>query len=127
MVLNGETVIDDRDPRLVFSPEWQDASKRQAYQGTLKQTSKVGAQVTLSFTGQGFSVLYRSGKSYRAVDVYVDDVLVGTLNQQSGSGAYQQRWDYAVPLAPGNHTLKLVYASGGGDDARVSVDAVIIR
>ena len=127
VVLNGETVIDDRDSRLVFSPEWQDASKRQAYQGTLKQTSKVGAQVTLSFTGQGFSVLYRSGKSYRTVDVYVDDVLVGTLNQQSGSGAYQQRWDYAGPLAPGNHTLKLVYASGGGDDARVSVDAVIIR
>ena len=128
VVLNGETIFDDANPNLAFSSDWQDAGRRQAYQGTLKQTSSDGAQVTLTFNGQGFSILYRTGKSFRVLNVYLDDVLVGTINQQAGSTAFQQRWDYHGRMAAGTHTLKLVYVAVPGDvDARVSVDAVIIR
>jgi hypothetical protein len=60
------------------------------------------------------------------MDIYVDNMLVGTIDQRASSSGFQLRWDYPGQLAAGNHTLKLVTASAS-DGANGSIDAVIVR
>ena len=122
----SETIYDDKDKALVYSSGWQDSHKGTAYKGSFKETSKNGASVTLDFTGQSFSVLYKSGRMYRNLDVYVDGVKIGTINENSRTQAFQQRWDYDGQLSPGTHTLKLVFVAQG-NRTRGSLDAIIIE
>jgi len=123
-----ETVYDDTDSSFLYSSGWKDEWKRAAYGGSFKQTTQDGSYVTLNFTGQSFSVLYTSGKEYRTMDVYVDDVLVGSIQERGWRQAFQQRWDYPGQLAPGSHTLKLVFVtSDKRNRTRGSLDAVIVR
>ena len=123
-----ETIYDDRDSRFVYSSGWQDVNRKQAYSRSFKATSQNGAQVTFPFTGQSFSILYSGGNSYRKIDVYVDEVLVGTINQELSSSAFQMRWDYPGRLAIGNHTLKLVFVTTDTSNrTNGSIDAVIVR
>ncbi len=117
---------DDKDPAITYSAGWQNVFKRAAYGGSFKQTGQNGAYATLTFTGQTFSILYKSGTAYRSLNVYVDDVLVGTINQRSATTTFQSRWDYPGQLEPGSHVLKLVFvttkASGG---TYGSLDAIL--
>lgn len=123
-----ETIYDDKDGGFVYSAGWQDVNKRQAYNHSFKSTTQNGAQVTFSFSGQSFSVLYKGGSGFRKLDVYVDDVLVGTIDEKASSSTFQMRWDYPSQLNPGTHALKLVFVTpntSGGTTG--SIDAVIIR
>ena len=54
-----------------------------------------------SFTGQSFSLIYKGGITFSKFDVYVDEVLVGTLDQKLEAATYQVRWDYPGQLAAG--------------------------
>jgi hypothetical protein len=124
----GETTYDNEDSRFVYSSGWQNMNRKQAYSRSFKVTSQNGAHVTFPFTGQSFSILYSAGNSYRKMDVYVDGALVGTIDQESNSSAFQQRWDYPGRLAIGNHTLKLVFVtSDTSNRTNGSIDAVIVR
>lgn len=87
-------------------------------------TDKVGSSVTFTFTGTKFSVIYKTGPVFGKMDVYVDGKLVGTINQNTGSPLFKQKWSYGGTLAMGTHKLKLVFASPSG--GKVSVDAVSI-
>jgi hypothetical protein len=118
-----ETNYDENDGAFVYSANWESFAKRQAYGGTFKQTTKKDSFVTFSFTGQSFSILYKSGPGFGKVDVYVDDVLIGTINQNAATVTFQQRWDCPTQLASGNHSLKLILA----DTSKASLDAVIVR
>lgn len=124
----SETVYDDKDSVFVYSSGWQDVYRKWAYKGSVKETTRDGSSVTLNFTGQSFSILYKSGPEYRTLDVYVDDVLVGNISQRAWNQAFQQRWDYPGQLAPGPHTLKLVFVTPDKRNrTRGSLDAVIVR
>lgn len=62
------------------------------------------------------------------MDVYVDDVLVGTITQKVDTRTYQLRWDYTGQLEPGTHTLKLIFVTTNTtSDTKSSLDAVIVR
>jgi hypothetical protein len=122
----GQT-LDDKNAAFAFSSGWQSVTTSKAYGGSYRETTQNGATITLSFTGQSFSILYKGGITFSKFDVYVDGVLVGTLNQKLGAAAYQQRWDYPGQLTPGNHTLKLVFKVTSSTINRGSVDAVIVR
>jgi hypothetical protein len=61
------------------------------------------------------------------MQVYVDDVLVHTLDQKSLTTTYQKRWDYPGQLSSGNHTLKLIFQPVSATINKGSLDAVIIR
>jgi hypothetical protein len=60
------------------------------------------------------------------MDVYVDDVLVATIDQRQDASKYKIRWDYPGQLAPGAHTLKLVFVTTSSTTSG-SLDAVIVR
>jgi hypothetical protein len=84
--------------------------------------------MTFTFIGQSFSVIYKGGTAFGKLDAYVDNVLVGTIDEKTPASAFQQRWDYPGLLPPGAHTLKLVFQT---TDASIkvfgSIDAVIIH
>ena len=119
--------IDDKNSAFVYSSGWQSVSTSKAYGGSYRETTLDGATATLPFTGQSFSLIYKGGITFSKIDVYVDDVLVGTLDQKLGAAAYQARWDYPGQLALGNHTLKLVFKVTSATVNRGSLDAVIVR
>lgn len=122
----GETIYDDIDPAFIYSAGWSDVSKRRSYGGSYKETNENGASVTFTFSGTSFSVLYTGGSAFRTMDVYVDDILVGSINQRSEDRSFQLRWDYTGQLEPGTHILKLVFVTEK-KKAKVSLDAVIVR
>ena len=121
---SGATVYNDNDSAFVYSSGWGTITDSKAYKGEFKRTKIVGSSVTFSFTGQKFTVVYKSGPLYGRMDVYVDGKLAGTIDQKSSTEQYQQKWSYGGTLAAGTHKLKLVYVSPSS--ARVSVDAVSI-
>jgi hypothetical protein len=124
----SEIVYDNKDRAFVYSAGWRDVSHKQAYQGSYKQTSSKDSNVTFTFTGQSFSILYKGGPAFRKMQVYVDNVLVETINQQAANPSFQLRWNYAGQLATGTHTLKLVFVPPDTTDTtNGSIDAVIVR
>ncbi|MBI2757688.1 MAG: right-handed parallel beta-helix repeat-containing protein [Chloroflexi bacterium] len=121
----SETTYDDTYRFFKFSSFWPLVSNSQAYLGKYKYTGTKATSVTLSFTGQSFSVLYAAGPSYGSMDIYIDNQLAGSLNQQSPDLRFQQRWDYPGKLVYGKHTLKLVFT--GPVNTMGTLDAVIVR
>jgi len=124
----AETVYDDTDNAFVYDKKWVNANHKKAYGGSFKRTGKDGASATLEFTGQSFSVIYRTGSAFRTIEVYVDGQFVGNIDQQTEKNYFQQNWDYPGQLPYGTHTLKLVFKANLSDTkTRGSLDAVIIR
>lgn len=121
-----ETTYDNKDSAFVYSEGWVEDVKDYAIGGSFAQTSTNGASVTFPFTGQSFSIIYKGGPSYRQMDVYIDDVLVGTIDQRLDASKYKVRWDFPGQLALGPHTLKLVFVTTGSG-TNGSVDAVLVR
>jgi parallel beta-helix repeat protein len=125
VVSQTETIYDDKNSAFVYSSGWKDIAKPAAYNGSFKKTTVKKASVKLNFTGESFSILYTSGPSYGKVKVYVDGVLVGTINQKTSAVQYQKRWDYPGQLTPGSHVLKLVISNPA--NIYSSLDQVIVR
>lgn len=119
--------FDDNDGAFVYSSGWQTVSTIKAYGGSYKETTQDGATITVPFTGQSFSLLYKGGITFSKFDIYVDGALVGTLDQKLAAATYQVRWDYPGQLVLGNHTLKLVFKVTSATVNRGSLDAVIVR
>jgi Glycosyl hydrolase family 71 len=119
--------IDDNNPAFVYSSGWQTVSTSNAYGGSYRETTQNGATITFPFTGQSFSLIYKGGITFSKFDMYVDEVLVGTLDQKLAAATYQVRWDYPGQLALGDHTLKLVFKVTSSTVNRGSLDAVIVR
>lgn len=122
-----ETTYDDKHGGFVYSVGWQDVIAAEAYGGSFKQTSQDGSSATFTFTGKSFSILYKGGGAYGSMDVYVDGILVNTLNENMPASTFQVRWDYPGQLAAGSHTLKLVFVNPEGASNKGSIDAVIVR
>ncbi len=121
----SEIFYDDKDSAFVYSTGWEDKNMTDAYNGSIKLTTRNDSSMTFNFTGQYFSILYRGGPNYGKMKVYVDGVLVDTLDQMLAKYKSQKRWDYASQLTPGTHTLQLVFVNFGY--APGSIDAVIVR
>jgi hypothetical protein len=119
--------LDDKDGTFVYSSGWETVSTSKAYGGSYRETTQNGATVTIPFTGQSFSIIYKGGITFSKFDVYVDGALVGTLNQKLGAATYRVRWDYPGQLALGSHTIKLVFKVTSATINRGSIDAVIVR
>jgi hypothetical protein len=121
-----ETRYDNKHSAFVYSAGWVEEVSPYAIDGSFARTSTNGASVTFQFTGQSFSILYKGGPSYRKMDVYIDSLLVATIDERHDASTYKARWDYPGLLSPGQHTLKLVFVTTSSS-TNGSVDAVIIR
>lgn len=120
-----EVIYDDTNNGFTYSSGWQDAAAEQAYGGSYKTTAHNGSRATFVFSGSSFSIFYVRGPKFRNVNVYVDGVLVGTINQKASEFQYQQRWDFFNKLESGTHTLQLVTKNKAG--TFISLDAVMVK
>ncbi len=120
----AQVTYDDLNSAFVYSSGWNDVSNSKAYDGSYKQTSTRNASVTLQFTGQSVGILYTGGSGFSRMDVYLDGVLVGSINEKSSKLVYQKRWSYSSQSA-GAHILKLVFM--GSHSTKGTLDAVIIQ
>lgn len=124
----SEVIYDEKDSAFVYSGSWKTVVQTQAYKGSFKLTTERDSFVTLPFTGQSFSILYSGGSAYKKMNVYVDGVLVAAINERTTKSSFQRRWNYAGQLAPGAHTLKLVFVAPAKlNNVSGSIDAVIVR
>ena len=124
----SEIIYDNTDSAFVYSAGWKTVSKRQAYNGSYKLTTRNGSFVAFTFTGQSFSILYTGGSAFRKMVVYVDDMQVGVIDEKVSRLSFQQRWNYTGLLVPGTHTLKLVFSTtNSSNKTNGSIDAVIVR
>lgn len=121
-----ETIYDNKHSAFAYSAGWVEEVKPAATGGSYTRTSTNGASVTFQFTGGSFSIVYKGGPSYRKMDVYMDDVLVATIDERHDISTYQARWDYPGQFPLGQHTLKLVFVTTSSS-TNGSVDAVIVR
>ena len=119
------TLYNDKDSAFVYSSGWTEVAESRAYQGEFKLTQVVGSSATFPFTGTKFSLLYKTGPLFGNMEIYVDGQLLYTLNQNTSTAMFQQKWSYGGTLTSGSHTLKLVFLNGP-TDGRVSVDAISI-
>ena len=125
---NSSKTYDQTNGAFVYSSNtWQTISAQNAYNGSYRDTTRDGSSVTFPFTGQSFSILYKAGITFSKFKVYVDGVLVGTLDQKASSTIYQKRWDYPGTLPYGSHTLKLVFQVTSSNVYRGSLDAIVVR
>jgi hypothetical protein len=124
--ISQETIYDNKHSAFLDSEGWGEEVSKYAMDGSFARTSTNGSSVSLPFTGQSFSLIYKGGPSYRKMDVYIDDVLVATIDQRHAASTYKARWDYPGQLTRSQHTLKLVFVTTGST-TNGSVDAVIIR
>ena len=111
---------DDKSSSFTYSKGWKDISAKDAYNGTYKASSKYGAFINFSITGQSFSLLYTDGSTYRQMSVYIDGVLVEVIKRSTSTTKYQKRWDSGM-LTNGTHKIQLVFVNANG-----TFDAVII-
>jgi hypothetical protein len=119
--------VDDTNSAFLYSSGWESVSTAKAYGGSYRETMQDGATITFPFTGRSFSLIYKGGITFSKFDIYVDEILVGTLDQKLGTATYQVLWDYPGQLAPGDHTLRLVFKVTSANINRGSLDAVIVR
>jgi hypothetical protein len=119
-------VYDNKDSALLYSENWTDVAAAGAVGGSFAQTATSGSYITFPFTGQSFSVIYHGGPGYQKMNVYVDDVFVGTIDQRLDVDTYPVRWDSPGQFLPGQHTLKLVFVAADAT-ATGSLDAVIVH
>lgn len=117
-------VYDEKNSAFAYSSNWTSTNDSQAYKGEYVLTKVISSSVTLGFTGQSFTVIYKAGPLLGKMDVYVDGKLIGTLNEYASSATYQKKWKYSGSLTSGSHTLKLILT--GPTNARGSLDGVSI-
>jgi hypothetical protein len=120
------TTYDNKNSAFVYSDGWIEEVSTYAMGASYARTATNGSSVTFPFTGQSFSLIYKGGPSYRKMDVYLDNVLVGTIDEWHDVSTYKARWDYPGQFALGQHTLKLVFVTTSSS-TNGSVDAVIVR
>jgi hypothetical protein len=99
---------------IAYSGSWAWAASSSALGGKLRYTSTKGAAVSYTFTGRGVSFVTRKGTTSGKAAIYLDGVLVTTLDLHSSTTV--GRWvvygkSYS---ASGKHVLKIVNLATSG-------------
>lgn len=123
--LPAGAMYDQKNSAFSYSAGWTEVPEASAYEGSYRMTKKSGASVTFTFTGQSFSIIYRSGPGYGKMQVYLDGKQVAMLNQNTASYVAQNKWKYTGTMAVSKHTIKLVSISRDG--VKTTLDAISIR
>lgn len=105
------TDVDDRDPALVYTGAWNNDSNTAFHAGTARYTNSAGASVEFTFNGSAIRWFGQKDTNFGAAEVYIDDVLVETVNV-NGPMAVGQLLFEQTGLDTGAHTIRIVRASG---------------
>jgi hypothetical protein len=124
-VLLTDGMYDDFDPAFSYQGRWKMMEAVTGpYSDTLHYSMGLGEATQVSFSGQQVTLTYLAAPTAGVVDVYIDGVKVMTIEQYSDSWNWQQTWTSDV-LAAGDHSLRVVFASGSSGSFG-NVDAVTV-
>jgi hypothetical protein len=105
---------------LAYTGSWATASNAANSGGSARSASAAGATVSYTFTGRGIAWVTTLQSTGGAAKVYVDGVLVATVDTHAASTALRQIVFSKAWTSYATHTIKLVTATTG---APVTVDA----
>jgi hypothetical protein len=100
---------DDTDPNIAYDNNWmalKNPSTASSYKGTIHASTDVGSEASFRFTGEGFRLGYKRGKSFGTVTVLIDDQPYGFHEQ-----AFDLVWR-SPTLSPGDHFVRIIHESG---------------
>ncbi len=110
LVAVGVGTVDDNDARIKYS-----GYKYQAITGNYKNTEHysgvIGSTTRVKIIGDGFDILYRMKSNMGEVQVYIDNVLAGTINEYSPIITYKNVQSFRG-LTNGEHEVTLKHLSG---------------
>jgi len=119
--LVGTGIYDDTDPAWTYTGDWTAYTGNGPLNDTMHYSSTIGDFATLDFQGSQFILTHAGYTNRGQVDVYIDDVKVGALNEYNPTLVWKKT-SASPHFADGTHTLKLVHASG----TYVDIDAIEI-
>lgn len=110
---------DDTDPNIAYDRGWtalRNPSTVNEYKGTIHASTGIGNEASFRFTGQGFWLGYKRGKSFGTVTVIVDNQSYSFHEQDFGLV-----WR-SPELPPGDHFVRIIHESG----ASINLDYIEI-
>lgn len=124
----GAGTVENTASDITYSGSWASSSSSQDSGGSVATLATTGF-AQLSFRETSVQVVARTASYYGIANVYLDDTLVGTLDQYSATTAYKTV-AYTSPTLPyGVHTLR-VERSGTKNDASssrtVNIDSFVV-
>ncbi|KAF5315884.1 hypothetical protein D9611_004964 [Ephemerocybe angulata] len=123
----GAKSYDSNSPLVMYSGDWGELFSSNAFQHSIRSSSRQNATVLFSFAGTGIEWFGNRDDRHGSATVYIDgkhleDVLLWTSSKKTQR---QQRLFAKYDLALGSHTLRIVNAGGAGGDL-VDVDAFVV-
>ncbi len=118
----GYGTYDDLSGSIVYDGNWIKQSIANNYAGTEHYSNLIGSSANFTFNGEFVTVVYRGYPSILGtMNVYMDGVLVGAINQNTSSQTFLNKWS-SQKLTSGKHTLKLTHLSG----QYITLDEIIV-
>ncbi|RPJ28823.1 MAG: fibronectin type III domain-containing protein [Chloroflexi bacterium] len=112
---------DDLDAGWTYSSGFSILANPGAYLDGIHTVATIGKYAEFTFTGSQFDVLYTANTNRGKVNVFVNGIPIGTMDQYSPTKVLQARWP-SRDLGPGDHTVKLVHAGPSG--SVMNIDAI---
>ena len=100
---------DDTDPNIAYDRGWialKNPSTVNEYKGTIHASTGIGNEASFRFTGQGFLLGYKRGKSFGMVTVIIDNQSYSFHEQDFGLV-----WR-SPELTSGDHFVRIIHESG---------------
>jgi len=100
---------DDTDPNIAYDRFWtalKNPSTVNEYKGTIHASTGIGNEASFRFTGEGFLLGYKRGKSFGTVTVLIDNQSYSFHEQ-----AFDLVWR-SPQLEPGDHFVRIIHESG---------------
>jgi subtilisin family serine protease len=118
-------VVQDSSSSLVRRGTWTRYVSSRMSGGTSRFAKVRGAWIARTFTGRGVSLVLPEGPTRGRAQVWVDGVLVKTIDTYRSSFAARHVMFTRTWESPGTHTVQLVVLGTAGR-ARVDFDALVI-
>ena len=112
---------DDSSTAITYTGSWSQNDISGATEGHWHVSTTENGEAEVVFTGKQIRVIYGKDNDLGTLSVYIDDVLVDTIDENAASIQYQQIWE-SDALSSGEHTLRLVHSLG----AKVVLDGLTV-
>lgn len=116
-VIDTLITLDDTSSELTYGGVWEDINHANDYNGTLKRSNAQNNYIELTFTGTFIEIVGRVQRLGGIAEIYLDDVLVDTIDQYHRPRLYQETIFSQDNLESGQHTIKIVVTGENNPDA----------
>lgn len=100
--------VDDKHGSVSYSGSWSNWNDASSYSGSESYSGTTNSYVEFTFTGTSIRYIGTMGSNYGYADIYIDNVLVQTIDTFSSTGKYQQVLYRHSNLSNETHTIKVV-------------------